>query len=104
MRDRRGNGPRRMAAAAGAAFAVALLAGCGGDGGQANGAAETGQGTGQETGTAQTGAAQPGAGADPATANLTFESAPGQVDQAVNQTDRQSGVPNAVDEATNSVR
>lgn len=41
--------------------------------------------------------------ADPATANLTMNSDASEVDQAINQTDRQSDLGNAAEEAANSV-
>jgi hypothetical protein len=92
---------RRVSKAAGAAailFGAGLLAACGADRQEA-GAAQANQQAGTMAGPT---AADPTA--DPATGNLTFDSPPGAVDQAVNQTDRQSGVPGAVDEAANSVQ
>lgn len=40
--------------------------------------------------------------ADPATGNLTMESDPAAVDQAINQTDQQSDLGNAADKAVES--
>lgn len=48
-------------------------------------------------------AAAGAATADPATTNLSIGSPPAAVDQAINRTDRNSGVGNAVDSAANQV-
>ncbi len=40
---------------------------------------------------------------DPATTDLNMDAAPTAVDQAINQTDQQSGIGNAADNAADSV-